>query len=527
MCLRPSVEKDPNGVDSKPAEPVQRLSAGDEPREPIVPGSGVAACSTEVSAGGSSDDAAAFASKLEKPEATNSGWRRRLKFVGAILVAIPLFVLFSLFYRGSLLLLEYRKFFGNRAPITLSPIHGVVSAFVSSTEQAPSCASEMLFHDLEYQFKTYHSDLPSEASEKPLRILIVGDSTARGVGIQESCHPIMPEVLATVLSRHFSGRPVYWSAVGEPGATIKMIAQQIEKTKRTSDSPSMEEFHGLHGTAAFDSAYNREPESNATTTSCWADENGYTPDQQQWVERLEYHEKLYHANEFSGYDYIVALSGVNEVKRIIIPFLVQESDGFDALPTNGLSSERGFKADLNLFIHKLKEVANDHRAGQDDEGTIFAGTVPHIIFPGMPVKHAPARMGSVLRWIGIQSCKILDDLKKVAEAEDPEHVFAAPIVSDQDTLDFIQHKGILADAINAEEDVKLRLVHVNGKVCRDLITDMTTFYSENQASVEPGKNMLELFSPDAVHPNDFGYDYFGRYLGLMIIEKWLTNGKED
>jgi hypothetical protein len=423
-------------------------------------------------------------------------------------------MIFSLFYRGSLLLLEYRNFFGNRAPITLSPIHGVVSAFVSSTQYEPSCASETLFDDLDYQFTTYRSGLRSETIDKPLRILIMGDSTARGVGIQESCHPVMPEVLATVLSRHFNGRPVYWSAVGEPGATIKMVAQQIEKTKRAPDGPSMQQFHELHKTPIAATS----TEGNANS-NCQVNETGYTPDQQHWIEKLEYHEKLYFANPYSGFDYIVALSGVNEVKRIIIPFLVQESDGTVEDDDNSTFKERGFKGDLNLLIHKLKEVANDHNEDCSGEDCV----VPHIVFPGMPVKHAPARMGSVLRWIGIQSCKILDDLKKVAEAQDPDHVFAAPIVSDKDTLDFIHHKGILADAINAEEDVKLRLVHVNGRVCRDLVDEMTSFYAGNQASVEPGMDMLELFSPDAVHPNDFGYDYFGRYLGLMIIDKWLTN----
>jgi hypothetical protein len=349
----------------------------------------------------------------------------------------------------------------------------------------------------------------------------------------------MPEVLATVLSRHFNGRPVYWSAVGEPGATIKMVAQQIETTKRAPDGPSMQQFHELHKTPIAAATISTEGNGNANNTCQEVNETEtgyYTPDQQQWIEQLEYHEKLYLANPYSGFDYIVALSGVNEVKRIIIPFLVQESDGFDSLDSlpNGTTcttvdddddnnstfkKERGFKGDLTLLIHKLKEVANDHNEDCSGEDCV----VPHIVFPGMPVKHAPARMGSVLRWIGIHSCKILDDLKKVAEAQDPDHVFAAPIVSDKDTLDFIHHKGILADAINAEEDVKLRLVHVNGRVCRDLVDEMTSFYAGNQASVEPDMNMLELFSPDAVHPNDFGYDYFGRYLGLMIIDKWLAN----
>eukprot|EP00980_Cylindrotheca_fusiformis_P007713 scaffold1637_cov108-Cylindrotheca_fusiformis.AAC.2 len=472
-------------------------------------------------------------------ERSPSRWRRRLRYIVAAILAVPIFIVFSLFYRGSVMLLEYRKFFGSRAPITLSPTHGVVSAFVSSsTENTASCTSEIFDNDLDYHFKTYSSNSTFDSTQNPLRILIVGDSTARGVGIQDSCHPVMPEVLATVLSRHFNGRPVYWSAVGEPGATIKMIAEQIQQTRNAPAEVSMNEFHALHRTPTVDP---NDRESEVAANVCKAHEDRYTPDQLQWIKKLEYHEHMYKSNPFSGYDYVVALSGMNEVKRILIPFLIEKSDGFGITSSEdggnasaALTADRGFKADLKALIQKLKDVSNDlYRndrcsSGEDEEDCTpkTTTTTPHIIFPGMPVKHAPVRAGFLLRWILTKSCQILDNLKQLVEDEDPEHVFAAPIVSDEDTLDFIQKKGILADAINAKEDVKLRLVHVNGKVCRNLMDEMTTFYSQNRASVEPGKKMLELFSPDAVHPNDLGYDYFGRYLGLMIIEKWLTNHDE-
>jgi hypothetical protein len=49
----------------------------------------------------------------------------------------------------------------------------------------------------------------------------------------------------------------------------------------------------------------------------------------QWIQKLQYHQKLYHVNPFAGYDYIIALSGVNDIKRILVPFLVDSDDDDD------------------------------------------------------------------------------------------------------------------------------------------------------------------------------------------------------
>lgn len=47
-------------------------------------------------------------------------------------------------------------------------------------------------------------------SGSPLRLYVVGDSLAAGVGISKSGTPILPESIARSLSKQLGGRPVYW-----------------------------------------------------------------------------------------------------------------------------------------------------------------------------------------------------------------------------------------------------------------------------------------------------------------------------
>jgi hypothetical protein len=62
----------------------------------------------------------------------------------------------------------------------------------------------------------------------PLRILVIGDSLAAGVGVSQNATPILPEMIARTLSQKLHGRPVYWTCIGTPGANVTRIVQDIE-----------------------------------------------------------------------------------------------------------------------------------------------------------------------------------------------------------------------------------------------------------------------------------------------------------
>jgi lysophospholipase L1-like esterase len=59
----------------------------------------------------------------------------------------------------------------------------------------------------------------------PLRLLVLGDSTAAGVGV-ESQHDGLPGNLARELSTHL-GRGVEWTAIGENGATARDLLERF------------------------------------------------------------------------------------------------------------------------------------------------------------------------------------------------------------------------------------------------------------------------------------------------------------
>jgi hypothetical protein len=70
--------------------------------------------------------------------------------------------------------------------------------------------------------------LATTTSTAPLRILIIGDSLAAGVGTSRSSTPILPETIAQALSMELGGRAVLWTCFGVPGQTSSEIVHSIQ-----------------------------------------------------------------------------------------------------------------------------------------------------------------------------------------------------------------------------------------------------------------------------------------------------------
>jgi hypothetical protein len=485
-------------------------------------------------------------------------------------LGLPILAFLMIFSQGISLLLRYRHFFGSKAPIPISPSHGVVAALDrrkmrfdtcvgNSLDENDSCrndecidddvnssVSRLVLNDMEenYHFKTFVPSiyLSQTLHMTPLRLLVIGDSVARGVGQSNSFYPLMPETLGAILSKHHGGRPVFWSAFGEPGATMKWIARQVhdhtyvannEQTSTESrEKVSMEQFWALFQHSDRDTI---RQDGNVTNHGDDIQRNKL-----QWVQKLQYHQQLYEANPFAGYDYIIALSGINDIKRMLVPFLVHEDDeDKDAVDNNVLQNimslkkyatalftghhEWGFGGDLKRLVRDLHKISNFHSNGSLAHSLEYHNeNLPLIIFPSFPARHVPAKTGAILRWIGVKLTGMLDAMKKNVADENARHLFAAPYPDDQETLDFI-HKvkkpGSLMDMLE-EEEIMIRLIHGNRDFCQRLVNDMKQFYSTRKARQEDNMMASDLFSNDAVHPNDRGYDYFGRYLGKYLLQRW-------
>jgi hypothetical protein len=502
-------------------------------------------------------------------------------------LGVPMLVFLMIFSEGISLLLQYRQFFGSKAPIPISPSHGVVAAIdrrigivqhdtcsssrnsmVVVDESTPSTLTtgigrNSIVEDVisaqdslssadmmeeNYQFKTFVPSihLSHSLQMKPLRLLVIGDSVARGVGQSDSFYPLMPETLGAILSKHNGGRPVFWSAFGEPGATMKWIARQVhEQTQglynkeqvtkecEPQERVTMEQFWELHQRSNYNAMDQTENVTDYNGNGNGNDDEDVQRSKLQWIQKLHYHQQLYEVNPFAGYDYIIALSGINDIKRMLVPFLSYDDDSKhndnrkNHARGSFLGQEWGFGGDLRRLVRDLHKLSNFHSQSsshmtpsldeEDDDENL-----PLIIFPSFPAKHVPAKMGANLRWIGVKLTGMLDAVKRRIADENAQHIYSAPYPDDQETLDFI-HKvkkpGSLMDVLE-ENEIMIRLVHGNKDYCQQLVKDMKTFYSTRKAKQEDNMMANDLLSNDAVHPNDRGYDYFGRYLGKYLLQQW-------
>ncbi|KAL7564152.1 hypothetical protein ACA910_021127 [Epithemia clementina (nom. ined.)] len=115
--------------------------------------------------------------------------------------------------QGVSLILDYRKYYCD-VPYPVSPSHGLV---VSVDERNQETKKYSIAHLLSFQ-----------KNNPPLRLLVIGDSLAAGVGVIHRATPVLPESIARTLSQKFGGRPVYWTCIGRPGAVLQEIIHHIK-----------------------------------------------------------------------------------------------------------------------------------------------------------------------------------------------------------------------------------------------------------------------------------------------------------
>lgn len=196
---------------------------------------------------------------------------------------IPFFLSMS---QGALGILRFRLFFGAQ-PYPELPAHGVVSvnpeekskskstspslfpspllspsngaSLNSTTSPTSPITKEVLdqrIMDIHYQ--DHNATTTTSSKEPPLRLLVLGDSLAIGVGQSRTPTPIMPEVIAKTLSKAMGGRVVYWTCQGAPGASsgalAKIIEEGVNHTYRGNAADGAKTFTNAANKASFRSA---------------------------------------------------------------------------------------------------------------------------------------------------------------------------------------------------------------------------------------------------------------------------------
>lgn len=147
-----------------------------------------------------------------------------LKCSFGMIVSTPLIALLQ----GSMLLNDYRVRYSD-APSPLMPARGVAVA-IDEDDDGKKRHRPSMGRLAEASRKLRQSLLSSsslQVDQPPLRILVVGDSLAAGVGVSKSVVPILPESIARALSKALNGRAVYWTCVGTPGVTARQLVEDI------------------------------------------------------------------------------------------------------------------------------------------------------------------------------------------------------------------------------------------------------------------------------------------------------------
>lgn len=493
--------------------------------------------------------------------------------------------------QGAIGILQFRVLFGD-APLPLTPSHGVVVVSPSDKPvgqaSTPTSSSTLAAHK---------SLLRSAVSQSPVRLLVIGDSLAIGVGQSSSSTPIMPEVMAKTLSKQL-GRVVYWTCHGAPGASTGWIVRELERgidylAEEDDDSFSEQPVTSSESCSSTDDSSSEDSRSGGAAAEGWirrgmVDAGGDESSEAQlavWQDRLAHHRKRFNPDVLGPYDIVVVLTGSNDLKSAFFPFLLTGEDA----EFRRQAKERGgsYTQELmrlmetlrskmriqllnirtsvmesveaatetvrekvevtmerlapgsseRLGLHRIEPAPEQERspskrmAAQPE--TVSASSIqrgnsrnfPLIVLPGMPARALPIFRKVPLRWLAVPIVDIMDKHKRDLARLHPGEVLFVKAPSVADLADYEERKGRVW-AERCHEDTVLALRDVRKRDRQRIEADMQAYYQQKGADGEGGWSLFppargtKVFSVDQIHPNDRGYDFWGRYIGRAIVDAW-------
>ena len=497
--------------------------------------------------------------------------------IGAFLAG-PVFAILQ----GTIGILRFRVLYGD-APLPLSPAHGVVvvnpknntAAIAAScrNNKGCSCLGGSRWRNTAQVTEEERQVLAKALKEPPLRVLVIGDSLAIGVGTSRSCTPLLPEIISRTLSKALGGRAVYWTCHGAPGASAGWIVRELERGVGGDDS----EVHSEFSETDCDTL-----SSDSSSSDDDADEDELPTEWQEWRDRLHRHRKRFDPNVFGPYDITVVLTGSNDLKSAFFPFLLTGED----VEFRQQAKQRGGGYDyelrrvLDTLRHRMKEGMNEIRDirdsimerlqpispratkshkhadnSQDEKEDKTSKDSPSqhpkdekrhmVVLPGMPARALPVFRMIPLRWLAVPIVAIMDNHKRALAKSHPDEVIFVEAPTVAGITEFEEQRGPIWEQ-RVTEDTLLALRDIRKSTCTRIESDMQEYYSKVGQKYEykkvegsseampqhnapvpplserPGQPGSKIFSVDKVHPNDEGYDYWGRYIGDAIVKAWKT-----
>jgi len=455
--------------------------------------------------------------------------------------------------------------------------------------------------------------------EEPIRILVMGDSLALGLGTDRSCMPLLPETLAKSISKRMGGRAVFWTGYGGEGAASSWTLNELsrgrkKKQKRTaflrssdknnhnpmpkiSPLDSLSEYTPLTAESSFDDDDKFHKKNNKddydtdddlligrivekqqkkkTKTYGKSETKTTTVDMfSKWKERLQTFRRGFE-NDISGpYDYVFIFAGGNDAKAAFIPLYGRTKKGDDHDDDDARK-----KCLLNDFEHILErlgpkmyntDLTSKQQEGEDDDddnnndnGTTITKETNHnqgkkektplVVFPMMPSRLIPSFQRYPLLWLAIPLIGIIENNKRRLQKKYPSHVVTVDATSTDAAVAYESQQGLLWHR-RATEDTLLCLRDVTAEECRSTTKAMQqhverksiihgssfesrTTTSSSTSSTEVDNNSMinapqpplselagggkgyNIVSVDRVHPNDEGYDFWGRHIAEGLFQQ--------
>ncbi|KAL7456045.1 hypothetical protein ACHAWC_010080 [Mediolabrus comicus] len=364
--------------------------------------------------------------------------------------------------QGSYFITRYRLNHGD-APHPISPSSGLV---LLNKDHRNTCRHHANKDDDEDE---------RDDDELPLKIFVVGDSLAAGCGICRSSTPVLPESIAKHLAREL-GRPVQWSCVGSPGASTKGITKILHK---------------------------------------WF-ANGYDS-------------SIIQKESNNDYDVVVVLAGMNDMKDTLLPFLAYERT--ESSFGDGLKNIFGVVKE-RLRLQKNKAANYLEQQPQSQRRSL-------VVLPALPTNAIPLFSYPPIGLIANSIISYMDSAKQKLSLEFPNKILFVEAPSGSLIQNIENGTSNLCNNLNSERAV-LALNYIKEDVRRKverLMQEHTMAFEQDdddsnaevefeqalQSTLQPPEIFelgSSLVSYDSIHPNEKGYEYWGRHIAAAIIEEW-------
>jgi hypothetical protein len=472
-----------------------------------------------------------------------------IMFVLPGVLSVPLLAIIQ----GSMAIYRYRTRFGD-CPIPKVPAHGIVRVVDKSKTMA--------------NFSDSSSRPPTDA---PIRLLVIGDSLAIGVG-QSSCStPVMPEAIAKSLSKELDGRPVVWTCYGAPGASAGWIVRELERSipkrayqqplgspvghdvEATWSSPSVEDGPSTK-TPTEGQINHPHQDPDLATDDASSGEVGEVDHQRQlWQKSPNEKRMQFNLDMVGPFDIAVVLTGSNDLKSAFFPFLLKGED--IKFREQATQQGGGYGKQLTLILQVLSrrmrkqldtvrgsisgakqsiqqclsavDYGQEHFRRKSDvsnvasTGSNYDSKFPMVVLPGMPSRALPIFSEAPLGWFAVPVIDIMDTHKrKLAKHGNGEVLFVDAPSADQIT-EYLDNAGEYWEE-EQREHVLLRQRDIKDGHAKKIEAEMNDYYSleRNQKVPCPQNRHFDGISIDGIHPNDLGYSFWGRYIASHIVKEW-------